>query len=167
MANLKFIAQTTEQALTAATKKTVLQVTAPSNQRVKVLGWGVYFDGINTTILATAADTTTKPAVEAVLATGTTGGTFSNTLSTLDGTGSCVISNGSNGTIQSIAEAIVTGEPTETGVLDVAEVNPANGGYMVMFEKDVIPVVNGGDFVSINCTAPDGVNVRAKLFCEE
>jgi len=167
MANLKFIAQTTEQALVAATKKTLLAVIAPTNQRVKVLGWGVYFDGVNTSILATPVDTYTKAGVEVRLSTGTTVGTLDNLLGTLDAYGSSVKMSGVNGTVQSQARTTVSTEPTETGDLDIAIINPSSDGYTVMFDTGMQPVINGGDFVSINCTAPDVVNVRVKLFCEE
>ena len=43
------IATTAEIALTAATAKTIMQLVAASNHRVKLLEWGVYFDGTSTT----------------------------------------------------------------------------------------------------------------------
>ena len=47
MAGLKFIAHTADIALTAGAAKTVLQIIAPTNHRVKLLGFGVDFDGIS------------------------------------------------------------------------------------------------------------------------
>ena len=166
MANLKFVAQTTEQGLSAGVGKTMLVVTAPANQRVKVLGWGVYFDGVNTTILATAADTTTKPAVQCQLSSGSSAGAQTDTLGAPDSHGSKTPLDTSL-SIQSVAKTTTTAEPTALAVYDIAEVNPASGGYEVMFTEENMPVVAGGDYVAIFCNAPDAVNCRVKLFCEE
>jgi hypothetical protein len=44
MASIIANATTAKLALTAATRKTLLQITAPANHRVKVLGWSLFFD---------------------------------------------------------------------------------------------------------------------------
>ena len=44
MANTIANAVTAKLSLTAATRKTLLQILAPNYQRVKVLGWSVFFD---------------------------------------------------------------------------------------------------------------------------
>ena len=49
MSDLFGIAATSNVALSAATAKTVVQILAPSNHRVKITGWGVYFDGVSAT----------------------------------------------------------------------------------------------------------------------
>ncbi len=166
MAAIKFIAQTAEVSLTAATTLTVLNVVAPTNQRVKVLGWGVSFDGINTTILETPVDTYTKPSIEVELITGTSAGTYSHTLGALDLNGSLTQIDGGSGTIQSAANSVASSEPTATGVVDSVEVNPV-AYFEKSFPKGNEPVINGGSFVAIRCTAPDAVNCRVKLICEE
>jgi hypothetical protein len=45
MADLRFSAQISEQALSSDTTETLIQLAAPANQRVKILRWGVFFDG--------------------------------------------------------------------------------------------------------------------------
>src|SRR4051812_36005515 len=49
MAAFRGQACTAEIALSAATARTVLQLVAATNHRVKILSWGVYFDGISAT----------------------------------------------------------------------------------------------------------------------
>jgi hypothetical protein len=166
MAGVRFIAQTTEQALSAGTAKTLISVVAPTNRRVKILGWGVYFDGVYTTILATAADTTTMPSVEVVLTTGTAAGTFTDTLGVKDSHGSLTEMSGLGVTVQSVAKTTVTAEPTSTGVLDMAEVDQTNGETFY-FKEGQEPIIKGGNFAAIECTSPQGVNARVKIICEE
>jgi hypothetical protein len=156
MANVRFVAQTTEQALTAATALSVLQVIAPANQRVKVLGWGVYFDGI---------DPVAEP-VQVRVTGGITAGTFTNLLGAPDANGSKTAVNGATETVQSLAKEPATVEPTVVLVYDIAEVHPQSGQTW-FFPKGAEPIVAGGAFIAIECTAPAGVNVRAKLICEE
>jgi hypothetical protein len=166
MAGIRFIAQTTEQALSASTAKSLISVVAPANRRVKILGWGVYFDGIDTTILETAADTTTKPSVEVVLTTGTSAGTFTDTLGAKDTHGSLTEMSGLGATIQSTAKTTVSIEPTATGVFDMAEVDQTNGETFY-FKEGQEPIINGGSFAAIECTSPQNLNARAKIICEE
>ena len=42
MANLLFSAQISEQALSQDTVETLIQLSAPANQRVKLVRWGVF-----------------------------------------------------------------------------------------------------------------------------
>ncbi len=157
MADLKFIAETAKVALAAATPQTVLRVVAPANIRVKVLGWAVYFDGIDPAGIP----------VEVRVITGTAAGTFTNTLTetyTVYGGKSEINATANN--VSSTAATTVTSEPTVLAVFDVATVHP-QGKHEVYFPKDAMPVVAGGGFVAIECTAPAIVNVRAKLICEE
>lgn len=156
MAGLIFVAQTTEEALAAATALSVLQVIAPANQRVKILGWGVAFDG----------ETQAAAPVEVRLVGGTTAGTFTNILGAPDANGSKTAIDGSTELIQSVAKEPATAEPTVARVFDATEVHP-QGSYGFRFPEGQEPVVVGGDFVAIECTAPAIVNVRAKLICEE
>lgn len=148
MADNPFIAQTAEVALTAATAKTVVQVSAPSNQRVKLLGWGLFFDGTSSSA---------EP-VQVRLLRQTTAGTMSSlTPAKL---------NTHSETLQSSASHTATAEPTAGDVLDVAEVHP-QGGFEKIYPEGKEPRIAGGGRIGIECTAPAGVNVRAKLICEE
>lgn len=149
MAATYCIAQTAEIALTAATAKTVIQITTPTNRRARVLGWGVFFDGVSTTA---------EP-VQVRLLRQTTAGTMSSLTPVL-------LDGGLTLTIQTTAQHTATAEPTAGNVLDIAEVHPQQG-----YEKQYIPgqepIVGSGGRVGIECTAPATVNVRAKIIFEE
>lgn len=148
MADLIAIAQTAEIALSAATAKTVLQVIAPANHRVKIKGWAVYFDGVSTTA---------EP-VQVRLLRQTTTGTMSALTPTKRGTES--------ETVLTTAAHTATLEPTAGDVLDICEVHPQQG-YEVIFPLGDEIKVPGGGRVGIECTAPATVNVRAKVVFEE
>jgi len=149
MAAFQGIAQTAEVALVAATAKTVVQIVAPANHRVRVLGWGVFFDGVSVTA---------EP-VQVILARQSTAGTMSAlTPVPLD--------DSLAETLQVTAQHTATVEPTTGVTVDVAEVHPQQG-YEIMYPLGEQPVVGGGDRVGIICTAPAVVNVRAKIRFEE
>ena len=151
MSDLQAVALTGEVALSAATAKTVLQLTAPTNHRVKILGYGVFFDGTSTTA---------EP-VEVVLQRQSTAGTMTSlTPAKLD--------DSLAETLQSTAQHTATAEPTSVsnGTLDVIEVHPQQG-YEKLYPLGQEPIIGGGDRVGIICTAPATVNVRAKLIFEE
>jgi hypothetical protein len=148
MAAIRAVALTDEIALSAATAKTVIQITAPSNQRVVVKEWGVFFDGI---------DPLAQP-VQVELAKQSTAGTMSSlTLAK--------ITPGSE-TVQTTASHTATAEPTESAVLDTVEVHPQSG-YEKIFPLGEEIIVAGGERLGIVCTAPAAVNVRAKIKFEE
>lgn len=149
MSRLNFIVDTEgEIALTAATAKTVLQVVAPSNHKVIVKRWGVFFDG-------------TSPTAEPVqvrLLRQTTAGTMSSATPRKLGTDS--------ETIQSTAQKTATVEPTAGDVLMPIEVHPQQGYAEILPYGDEYEIAGGGR-IGIECTAPAGVNVRAYMACEE
>lgn len=150
MAAFLGIAQTAEVALVAATAKTALQLVAAANHRVKVLGWGVFFD---------ATSVTAEP-VQVILVRQTSAGTMTaNTPRKLD--------DSLAETLQTTARDNATVEPT-TGseIVDVAEVHP-QAGYEIRYPLGEQPIIGGGDRLGIVCTAPAGVNVRAKIVFEE
>lgn len=150
MASLICVATIAEQALGAATAETVLQIVAPTNQRVKVLGWGVFFDGTSVTA---------EP-VQVILTRQTGAGTSSaNTPVRLDGSLS--------ETIQTTARDTFTAEPTsDDATIDVVEVHPQQG-YEKLYPLGQEPIIDGGGRLGIKCTAPAAVNCRAKIIFEE
>ena len=148
MAGLICIAQTTEIALAAATAKTIVQVVAPANQRLKIKAWGVFFDGISGT----------EAAVQVRLLRQTDAGTASSLTPVKQVAGS--------ETVQTTAQHTATVEPTGGDVLDIAEVHPQSG-YEKLIPFDMPIEVPGGGRVGIECTAPATVNVRAKIIFEE
>jgi len=148
MSDIFCIASTPEVALSSGTLKTVVQILAPSNQRVRVLGWGVFFDGTSATaapvevqlvrqstagVMTTLTPVQTRPVAESILTT---------------------------------ALLTATSEPTTTAVVDVMEVHP-QGGYEVVFSPGNEIIVSGGGRLAITCMAPSAVNVRAKIRFEE
>lgn len=148
MADQLCVAQTAEVALSAATAKTVVQITAATNVRVKILGWGVFFDGTSNS----------GEPVQVRLLRQTTAGTMTSLTPVKLGTGS--------ETVQTSAQHTATAEPTAGDVLDICEVHPQTG-YEKIYPIGYWPVLPGGGRIGIECTAPATVNVRAKIHFEE
>jgi len=148
MAGLICIAQTQEVSLLGATPKTVIQISAPANQRLKVKRWGIFFDGVNGSA---------EP-VQVRLLRQTTAGTMSTMTPVKQVAG--------NETVQTTAQYNATAEPTAGDVIDVAEVHPQSG-YEVIIPFDMPIEIPGGERIGIECTAPDAVNARGKIVFEE
>jgi hypothetical protein len=148
MAGITCIAQTAEVALTAATAKTVLQIVAPTNQRLLVRRWGVFFDGTSGTA---------EPVQVRLLRQSTAG-----TMTSLTPVMLCAGSE----TVQTTAQHTATAEPTAGNILDIAEVHPQSG-YEVVIPFDQVIEVPGGGRLGVECTAPATVNVRAKIIFTE
>ena len=148
MAGLIAVVQTAEVALVAATAKTVVQIYSAANHRVKVLGWGVFFDGTNTAA---------EPVQVRVLRQ-----TSSGTMSAATPVPIFPVTE----TIQTYCATSATVEPTASDVLDVLEVHPQQG-YEVKYPMGQELVLGGSTRLGIECTAPASVNVRVKIFFEE
>ena len=69
-------------------------------------------------------------------------------------------------TIQSSAQHTASAEPTAGNVLDVVECHPQQG-YETKYPLGQEPIIATAGRIGIECTAPSGVNVRAKIFFEE
>lgn len=138
-----------EVALVAATPKTILQVVALANHRVKILGWGVSFDGVSPTA---------EP-VQVRLLRQTTAGTM--TAATPKKT-----DPGPTETLQTTALKAATAEPTAGDVMRAVEVHP-QGGYEEQLPFGQEYIVPGGGRLGIECNAPAGVNVRGWIRFEE
>lgn len=149
MAAFQGQAATAEIALTAATAKTVLQLVAAANHRVKILGWGVFFDGTSTTA---------EP-VQVRLLRQTTAGTMTALTPTKR-------DDSIADTLLTTAQHTATAEPTAGDLIEAIEVHPQQG-YQVLYPLGVEPIIGGGDRVGIECTAPAAVNVRAVALFEE
>jgi len=148
MSDIIGVANTAEVALTAATAKTVLQIVAASNHKIKILEWGVYFDGVSVTA---------EP-VQVRLLRQSTAGTMSSLTPVKRSTDSEAL--------QTTAQHTATGEPTPGDVLEVKEIHPQSG-YEKIFPMGQEIKVPGGGRIGIECTAPAGVNVRAQIAFEE
>jgi hypothetical protein len=143
------VAQTAEEALGAAAVETIIQLVAPANHRVRVLGWGVFFDSVSPTA---------EPVQVRLLRQSTAGSGTSLALVKLD--------DSLAETLQTTALQDFIFEPTAGDVLDVVEVHPQTG-YEVKYPMGQEPIIGGGDRMGLDCTAPAIVNVRAKIFFEE
>lgn len=148
MAGILAFAQTAEVALSAATAKTVIQLVAATNVRVKLKEWGVFFDGTSASA---------EP-IQVRLLRQTTAGTMSS----LTPVARVPITE----TLQTTAQHTATAEPTAGDVLDVIECHP-QGGYEKLFAPGDEIIIPGGGRVGIEITAPATVNVRAKFGYEE
>lgn len=140
---------TVEIALSSGVPMTVLQIVAAANHRVKILRWGVFFAGIAGT---------DEPVNVALNRQSTAGTSSALTPNKLD---------------DSLAETLLTTgrhtasvEPTTGDLLDSILVHPQSG-YEMVFPMGQEIIVGGGDRVGIICTAPAGVDVRAKIIFEE
>lgn len=140
---------TAEIALTAATAKTVLQLVAAANHRVKLLGWGVYFDG----------QSATAEPVQVRLLRQTSAGTMTSLTATKR-------DDSLAETLQTAGQHTATAEPTAGDVLEVKEVHP-QGGFEVWYPFGQEVIVGGGDRVGLELTAPATVNARAQMIFEE
>lgn len=150
MAGLLWTAKpTAEVSLTAATAKTVLQVFAPANQRVKIKGWGVYFDG--TSVSA-------EP-VQIQLIRQTNAGTMSAVTPAKS-------DDSLPETVQSSASVDASAEPTNGDVLQYRNIHPQSG-YEHVYGIGDEDWIKGGGRVAIRCTAPAAVNVIPWIKCEE
>lgn len=149
MADLHGTAQTADVAITgAAAAKTVVQILAPANHRVKVKGWGVFFDGV----------ATTNPACEVRLLRQSSAGTMSalTPVKTRPAAESLLVT----------AQHTATVEPTAGDVVDALQVHPQSG-FEVQYAPGDEVVVGGGERLGIEVYASANVNVRAKIRFEE
>jgi hypothetical protein len=149
MAAFQGQASTAEIALTAATAKTCLQLVAAANHRVKLLGWGCYFDGTSTTA---------EPVQVRVLRQ-TTAGTMS-ALTPFKRDDSIA------DTLLTTAQHTASAEPAASDVLEALEVHPQQG-FREWFPMGAEIIIGGGDRLGFEFTAPAGVNVRVDCVFEE
>jgi hypothetical protein len=153
MAALQGYVDLPSTSLATATQKTVVQITAPTNQRVKVLAYGFYFDG------------TVNSAVPVQIQIGRISTTTSTTYTSA--TPSPVepeCTETFQGTYQ-IQNSSVT-EPTYTKIMKTFTVHPQLGyEYLApLGQEDIVP---GGGIMGINCNAPASVDVRGYVRIEE
>ena len=139
-----------EVALTAAATKTMLQSTAPANQRVQLNGFTVSFQGVS-------------PTAEQIIvriARQTTAGTMTAVTPVKD-------DDSLPETIQSTAQKNATVEPTTTDVLREFYVHPQGGYERVFGPKEIM--IKGGGRLGLIVITPTGVNPDcvATMSCEE
>lgn len=149
MARMKVVATTEgEIALTAATAKTILQIVAPTNQRLALCSFSVAFDGISGSAEPVQVDILRQ----------TTAGTMTAATVVREGVGS--------ETIQTSAQKNATAEPTAGDVLRRYNIHPQTG-YERVFTLDEELLISGGSRLGLRCTAPANVNVVGHMTVEE
>jgi hypothetical protein len=141
-------------ALTAATRLTLIQVTAPANQRVKILGWSVFFDEVvgNAT-----------PANPVLVSAGKQSG---GTASALTPIKKVVAAE----TLQTTAKSIFSVAATTT-VMESKVVN-SQTGYEVILPMGQEIILAGGELFGIDVTpgatvSTGGLNAMANITFEE
>jgi hypothetical protein len=152
MAGLLFTFASGAKALVAATAQTTLQITAPANQRLKLLHATVAFDGTNAAAVP----------VNIQIVRQTTAGTFSATLSA-----GRVNTGTSDETAQAVGKTTSTAEPTYSDVLEDFNITPNAGTLIYDLPFSQEHQVPGGGRVGIVLTAPAIVNARTTLKYEE
>jgi hypothetical protein len=148
LAALRFKLNIPSTSLAAATAKTVGQLRAPTNQRVRVYGFGLHFD-------AAAAG---QPVTIRLLRQTTNGTMTTATLQKTD--------EGISTTIQSTAGTNATVEPTAGPVLGTFTCYP-QGGLPVQFNFDDEVIIGSGNRLGLEVTAPATVNVMGWMSGEE
>jgi hypothetical protein len=139
--------------LTGGTAQTVIQIVAPTNQRLKVLSWRIAFNGTN------SANTPATVQIERQ-----TGGTFTNTavapVKVNDPTGT-------GETLQASAKTAVTVEPTVGDILDEF-FEPVFGGFIGwQYTPGQELLVPGGTLLGFKLNAAQSVNAEVTVYYEE
>ncbi len=149
MAGVYFTMGTGEISLSAATAKTILEVTAASNHRVLIHEIAVMFKGV------TVSNEPVTVELTRFAATGTgTGGTPQK------------VDPDYSETIQASFKYNDTAEPATQTVLRSWAIHPQSGIIYPLPINRPIPVP-GGDLIGIRCTADDVVTVLADIVAEE
>lgn len=149
MANLLFSAQISEQALSQDTVETLIQLSAPANQRVKLVRWGVFFDG---------TQPRNEPIQVRLIRQESSGTADALSLVKLD--------NSLSETVRSTARYNFSVEPSGSSVIESYNIHPQQGIYVPYVLGQEI-LISGGGRLGIDCNAPNDVNARAFMICEE
>lgn len=148
MSGLIGVANPGEVALAAGVAKTVLQIVAPANHRLRVKSVAFLFDGTSASA---------EPVKVRVLKQTTAG-----TMSALT---PVKVTPGSE-TLQATAQHTATAEPTAGDVMMQRDIHP-QAGYEKVFPPDQELIVAGGERLGIECTAAAAVNVIPEIVFEE
>jgi hypothetical protein len=153
MAALQCYVNCPSTSLTASTAQTAVQLKAASNQRVKVLGYGFYFDGTSNSA---------QP-VQIVVQRQTTAGTATSATPKFV---EKELSNSGGPTIQTTAQITFTAEPTYGDVLKTITVHPQLG-YEYLAPLGQEDIIQGGGYMGWTATAPASVDIRGYVKFEE
>lgn len=148
MAGIRCTAQTAPVA-TGTSKKTILQLVAPAEQRLLVDEISISFDGI---------DNTDQPILVQVLRQ-----TDAGTMSALTPK---KVNESDEETLQATAQHTASAEPTGTDEVMGEHVHP-QGGFIWQAPYGKPIVIKGGGRLGIAVTAANNVNAKARLAYEE
>lgn len=150
MAALKFDIPIASTALVASTAKTLVQIFAPTNQRVKVIGYAFFTDGVT----SNAVPVNIKVQSQTSAGTGTAITDFLTEPELTE-------------TIQSTATGTYTVEPTTGSLRRVLGVPAFMGQYEVTLPQGEEIIVAGGTRLGFTATAAAAVNIYGYIHCEE
>lgn len=150
MADLRFRQIVTGVSLVGAAEQTLIQLLAPTNQRVKLTEMSVSFKGTSNT----------DAPVQVRLVVQTAAGTASaGTLSLIDAD--------IGETIQTASRITFTVEPSSPGaVIGTWQVHPQTG-LIIPFSTIRPPIIKGGTRLALVALAPTTVTCSAYMECEE
>lgn len=152
MADLKFVVQNEAVvAMVAATAKTILQILAPANQRVKILNFGMAFDGASVTAVPVKVQIVRQ-------STAGTGGTAYTPKKVDDSLAETILTTALTN--------IATTEPTTGDILFTFLVHPQQGYREIAAFGNELKC-GGADRIGVLVNAPAAVNCTATLQCEE
>ena len=138
----------TALALSPATEKCLIVLSAPANQRLKIKYVGIFFDG----------GTSSAVPVQIVLANASTAGTSTAATPRL-------ISAGAE-TPQATAGVDASANPTKGDILEEMNIHPQSG-FAKMYPLGDEIIIMGGERFAIYAKAAAAVNVSATLTYEE
>ncbi len=141
MAAFQGISRLEDRALTTATTETVLQLVAAANHRVKILGWGISFNGISVT----------DEPIKVILKRSSTAGTSA--------AGTVVkVDDSIVDTLLTAARITFTAEPTVGDELETKFIHP-QGWFEKIYPEGKEIIIGGGDRIGLEVTtatpAPD------------
>ena len=139
-------------ALSSATTQTIVQLQSPSDAAVRIIEWGVSFDGVD------SADT---PAVVQLAYQGSVM-TSSNSIIPFPWGGQGAQASRCSAHFDSNLTA-----PSELSVTETHLVTPIGGLYNKQYPLGREPVVEGGDFFGIQVRVSDDVNCSGFIVHEE
>lgn len=148
MAGILAAAQSAEVA-TGTSLKTLLQIVAAANQRVKIKEWSISFDGI----------VNTDAPIQVTLVRQTTAGTMSSLTPEK-------FNESDQETLQTTAQHTATVEPTTGNTVQAEQVHP-QGGYTWQAPFGGELVVEGGNRLGISVLAGVDVNAKVRVVFEE
>lgn len=146
---MKFVANTPELS-TGVVTKTLLQIEAPANTRVKVLQWSISFKGTSNT---------DPPVFVEVLRQASAGSMTSNTPRKWH--------SGDNETIQTNVTDNATSEPSSSDLLISEEVHPQTGYTWPMPDGETPLEIRGGERLGFRVTTSVDQTAVVRVIAEE